>query len=289
MLIKDKPEIPPSEDVVHTLETRSITKISTASAAGATSPSKPKVQVWKLPLQVWNNIGVRWKLSLVLLLTAGMPVWVVTQILVKSSEESSLKELRTTVQEKGSFFVSEYVMWTNSESKRDAEAIAKSIENAKLDLSDINDLKAKRSLLQPLLQVSSDGIDPESIKNVKLVTDNTGRSIEGNMIILDEDFSKYPQLASTSKDKDNLVPQQYKQQAAIPSSNLANLPIVKNAITTGNPMYGIELVNFSDLRALGLENQANIGIRPQITKGLNESKQPAPLGTYEIEQGKSGL
>ena len=54
-------------------------------------------------------------------------------------------------------------------------------------------------------------------------------------------------------------------------------------------MYGIELVKSSDLQALGLEKQANIGIRPQITQGLKESKQPAPIGTYDIEQGKSGL
>ncbi|NMF60123.1 methyl-accepting chemotaxis protein [Pseudanabaena yagii] len=289
MLLKDKPEIPPSEDVAPTSEKRSVTKISVANAAVAVSPSKSKVPVWKLPLQVWNNVGVRWKLSLVLLLTAGIPVWLVTQTLVKSSEEASLKELRTTVKEKGSFFVSEYVMWTNSETKRDAEAIAKSVEDAKLDLSDAADLSAKRSLLQPLLQVSSDGIDPESIKNVKLITDSTGRSIEGNVIILDEDFTKYPQLAAVNKDKEELVPQKYKQQVALPSSNLANLPIVKNAIATGNPMYGIELVKTSDLQALGLEKQANIGIRPQITQGLKESKQPAPLGTYDTEQGKSGL
>jgi methyl-accepting chemotaxis protein len=288
MLLKDKPEIPPSEDVAPTSEKRAITKISIANAAVEASPSKAKVPVWKLPLRVWNNIGVRWKLSLVLLLAAGIPVWLVTQTLVKSSEEAALKELRTTVQEKGSFFVSEYVMWTNSESKRDAEAIAKSVEDAKLDLSDATDLNAKRSLLQPLLQVSSDGIDPESIKNVKLITDNTGRSIEGNVIILDEDFSKYPQLAA-SKDKGELVAQKYKQQVALASSNLANLPIVKNAIATGNPMYGIELVKSSDLQALGLEKQANIGIRPQITQGLKESKQPAPSGTYDTEQGKSGL
>ncbi len=289
MLLKDKPEIPPSKDVAPTPENRSVTKISVANAAVEASPSKSKVPVWKLPLQVWNNVGVRWKLSLVLLLTAGIPVWLVTQTLVKSSEEAALKELRTTVQEKGSFFVSEYVMWTNSESKRDAEAIAKSVEDAKLDLSDAADLSAKRSLLQPLLQVSSDEIDPESIKNVKLITDNTGRSIEGNVIILDEDFAKYPQISSASKDKGELVSQKYKQQAALPSSNLANLPIVKNAIATGNPMYGIELVKTSDLQALGLEKQANIGIRPQITQGLKESKQPAPSGTYDTEQGKSGL
>jgi methyl-accepting chemotaxis protein len=285
MLLKDKSEIPPSEDTAQNLE--SLTPVSELEPEIFASPSKPKVPFWKLPLQVWNNVSVRWKLSILLFLASGVPVLIVTQTLVKASEESSLKTLKTTVQEKGSFFVSEYVMWTNSESRQGAEAIAKSVEDANFNVSDANELAAKRSLLQPLLQINSEGVDPESIKNIKLITDNTGKSIEGNVLVLDEDFTKFPQLADKSKEE--LVPQSYKQQAALPSSNLANLPIVKNAIATGKPMYGIELVKASDLQALGLDKQANIGIRPQITQGLKESKQPASEGSYEIEQGKSGL
>ncbi|BBC24396.1 methyl-accepting chemotaxis protein [Pseudanabaena sp. ABRG5-3] len=283
MLLKDKSEIPPSEDTAQSLENLT----PELEQEVFTTQSKPKVPLWKLPLQAWNNISVRWKLSILLFLASGIPVLIVTQTLVKSSEESSLKTLKTTVKEKGSFFVSEYVMWTNSESRQGAEAIAKSVEDANFNVSDANELAAKRSLLQPLLQINGEGVDPESIKNIKLITDNTGKSIEGNVLVLDEDFTKFPQLADKSKEE--LVPQSYKQQVALPSSNLANLPIVKNAIATGKPMYGIELVKASDLQALGLEKQANIGIRPQITQGLQESKQPAPTGSYEIEQGKSGL
>ena len=287
MLIKEKPEITPNEESAEQLSSpKSVKQVS------STNPRrlpivlpKSKVPFWKLPSQAWNNLSVRWKLSIVLLLASGLPVLLVTQSLVKVSEQASLKELRTSVQEKGSFFVSEYVMWTNSESKRDAEAIAKSIEDATLDLSDATELVAKRSILQPLLQISSENIDPESIKNIKLITDNRGRSIEGNILILDEDFSKFPLL---SKEQEKLVSQSYKREVA-PNSNLANLPIVKNAIATGKPMYGIELIKSADLQSLGLEKQANIGIRPQITQGLTENKQPAPAGTYEIEQGKSGL
>ena len=292
MLLKDKPELPHSENTAQISgqisENKSTTKILLPKVNLSTPETNPKIPFWKLPAQVWNNVGVRWKLSIVLLLASGLPVLIVTQILVKSSEQASLKELRTSVEEKGSFFVSEYVLWTNSESRRDAEAIAKSIEDANLDLSDVNELAAKRAILQPLVQVSSEGIDPESIKNLKLITDNNGRSIEGNVLVLDEDFAKFPSLAD--KDKEELVPQSYKLKVA-PSSNvsLANLPIVKNAIATGKPMYGIELVKSTDLQSLGLEKQANIGMRPQITQGLSEAKQPAANNTYETEQGKSGL
>jgi methyl-accepting chemotaxis protein len=288
MLLKDKPEFPSPEDAKQiSLEKSSEDKPISVTKTKLSSLAKPKIPFWKLPSQVWNNIGVRWKLSIVLLVASGLPVLIVTQTLVKSSEQATLKELRTSVQEKGSFFVSEYVLWTNNESKQSAEAIAKSIEEANLDLSDATALAAKRSILQPLLQMSGEGVDPESIKNIKLITDSNGRSIEGNALVLSDDFSKFPQLAP--KDQKELVPQAYKQEIVPTNSNLSNLPIVKNAIATGKPMYGIELVKSADLQALGLEKQANIGIRPQITQGLKESKQPAPIGTYDIEQGKSGL
>ena len=285
MLLKDKPEMPSPEDAEQISRTKS-SENKQISITKTKSP-RPKVSFWNLPAQAWNNLGVRWKLSIVLLLVSGLPVLIVTQILVKSSEQASLKELKISVQEKGSFFVSEYVLWTNNESKQDAEAIAKSIEDANLDLSDATALAAKRSILQPLLQVSGEGVDPESIKNIKVITDNSGRSIEGNSLVLSDDFSKFPMLAS--KGQKELVPQVYRQETIPTNSNLANLPIVKNAIATGKPMYGIELVKSADLQALGLEKQANIGIRPQITQGLKEPKQPAPTGTYDIEQGKSGL
>ena len=282
MLLKDKPELPSPEDAKQiSLEKSSEDKPISITKTKLPPLSKPKIPFWKLPSQVWNNIGVRWKLSIVLLVASGLPVLIVTQTLVKSSEQATLKELRTSVQEKGSFFVSEYVLWTNNESKQSAEAIAKSIEEANLDLSDATALAAKRSILQPLLQMSGEGVDPESIKNIKLITDSNGRSIEGNALVLSDDFSKFPQLAP--KDQKELVPQAYKQEIVPTNSNLSNLPIVKNAIATGKPMYGIELVKSADLQALGLEKQANIGIRPQITQGLKESKQPAPIGTYDIE------
>ncbi|MFZ4730302.1 MAG: cache domain-containing protein, partial [Pseudanabaena sp.] len=288
MLLKDKPEFPSPKEAKQISLTKS-TEDQPISATKTKLPplAKPKIPFWKLPSHVWNNIGVRWKLSIVLFVASGLPVLIVTQTLVKSSEQAALKELRTSVQEKGSFFVSEYVLWTNNESKQDAEAIAKSIEEANLDLSDATALATKRSILQPLLQVTSEGVDPESIKNIKLITDSNGRSIEGNALVLNDDFSKFPLLAP--KDQKELVPQAYKQEIVPTNSNLSNLPIVKNAIATGKPMYGIELVKSTDLQALGLEKQANIGIRPQITQGLKESKQPAPAGSYDIEQGKSGL
>ncbi|MBD2151591.1 cache domain-containing protein [Pseudanabaena sp. FACHB-1277] len=282
MLLKNKPEIPAPEDKS---SAATMNVVIAAPEQNKPEQNKPKIPFWKLPLSLWNNVGVAWKLSVVLLFVSGLPVLFVTQVLVRSSEESALKELTTSVKEKGSFFVSEYVLWTKSESRQDAEAIAKSIEDAGLDLNDANELAAKRAILPPLLQLSAVDVEPESIRNIKLITDMRGRNVEGNILILDEDFAQPPLLAAS----DQLGQQSYKQDAIPRGANLADLPIVKSAIATGRPMYGIELVKSQDLQALGLDKQANIGIRPQITDGLPDQKQPAPTGTYEIEQGKSGL
>jgi methyl-accepting chemotaxis protein len=285
MLIQDKPEIPASENSENKdkVANKSATRILSAP------PKKPvltKLPFWKFPSQAWNNLSVRWKLSAVMLLVSGLPVVIVTQTLVKSSEQSALRELRTSVKEKGSFFVSEYVLWTNAEAKQDAEAIVTAIESANFNLSDPAELTSKRATLQPLLQLTSEGRDPESIKNVKLVTDGNGRSIEGNSLILDDDFTKQPALAPKNQQD---FSQKYLQNTIPAGNDLSSLPIVKTVIATGKPMYGIEFLRSADLQKLGLQKQAAIGTRPQATQGLSTAKQPAPEGTYDIEQGKSGL
>ncbi|MEI6065439.1 MAG: hypothetical protein WCQ26_12660, partial [Pseudanabaena sp. ELA748] len=89
MLLKDKPELPHSENTAQISgqisENKSTTKILLPKLDLPTSQTKSKIPFWKLPAQVWNNVGVRWKLSIVLLLASGLPVLIVTQILVKSS------------------------------------------------------------------------------------------------------------------------------------------------------------------------------------------------------------
>ncbi|MBD2187170.1 methyl-accepting chemotaxis protein [Pseudanabaena mucicola] len=285
MLIQDKPEIPASDN----LENKDKVANKSATRILSTPPKTtviPKLPFWKAPAQAWNNLSVRWKLSAVMLLVAGLPVVVVTQTLVKSSEQSALKELRTSVKEKGSFFVSEYVLWTNAEAKQDAEEIVTQLESANFNLSDPAEIASKRATLQPLLQLTGEGRDPESIKNVKLVTDANGRSIEGNSLILDDDLTKQPTLAP--KDQQDFS-QKYIQKTIPAGNDLSSLPILKTAIATGKPMYGIEFLRSTDLQKLGLQKQAAIGTRPQAIQGLSAAKQPAPEGTYDIEQGKSGL
>jgi methyl-accepting chemotaxis protein PixJ len=60
-------------------------------------------------------------------------------------------------------------------------------------------------------------------------------------------------------------------------------------LSSGNLLSGAELLKAETLQPLGLDKQANIGIRKQKTQGLPELKKPVPEGTYEIDKGKLGL
>jgi len=71
--------------------------------------------------------------------------------------------------------------------------------------------------------------------------------------------------------------------------NLGDVPIVKNALALQRSLDGAELLPAEVLARIGLAPQAYINLRSQPIKGLTEAKQPAPPGTYNIEQGKVGL
>ena len=70
---------------------------------------------------------------------------------------------------------------------------------------------------------------------------------------------------------------------------IGDIPIVRDVLTSQKPLSGVELFKGEWLKRLGLERQANIGVRAQKTQGLPEARQPFPVGTYEIDEGKVDL
>ncbi|HEY9844661.1 MAG TPA: methyl-accepting chemotaxis protein, partial [Candidatus Caenarcaniphilales bacterium] len=120
-----------------------------------------------------------------------------------------------------------------------------------------------------------------------IITDAQGRSIAQSMEILnDQDFSGYPALPPEDVPLQKPSYQLVSRPAGI---RLGDIPIVKNALSSGRPLAGLELLNAASLQRLGLDKQANIGIRTQKIEGLPKLKQPFPEGTYNVDQGKAGL
>jgi methyl-accepting chemotaxis protein len=117
-----------------------------------------------------------------------------------------------------------------------------------------------------------------------IITDDQGNTIAQFIQTIKGDFSSYPALPTESRVKLEFEP--IKLKAGIP---LADIPIVKNTLKLSRPLSGFELINGKILQRLGLDRQANIGIRKQEIEGLPEEKKPYPEGTFNIDNGQLGF
>lgn len=234
----------------------------------------------------WNNLSFRTKLTLLLAGSAALPTIAVTQALINFNNKQALQQLENTLQLQGTAFAGEYVQWTQIDTQSQTENIAKILQAAGINLSNPAQVAARRNFLQDYLIINENNENPELTKHFKIVTDTQGRTVAQNIIVLDEDFSKYPPLPKLDKE---LPLQKYRKVSLPIGISLTDIPIVKNALQTGQPLSGIELVKSESLQRLGLEKPANIGIRKQHSDNLAEAKKPFPEGTYDVDGGKAGL
>jgi methyl-accepting chemotaxis protein PixJ len=258
---------------------------SPASKQPPQPPHKPTSVLQKLS-QPWNNLNFRTKLTLLLMVSAALPVIAVTQGLVTLNQDRELNTLKESLQKDGKAFKNEYVLWTQVESESQAENLAKVIEATKINLSSPSEVSAQRAFLQNFLTIQN-GAEPESNKNFQILTDAQGRTVAQDVQILAEDFSSNPPLAAENNQE--LAAPKYRRVSLPTGINLADIPIVKDSLKTKRPLAGMELLKSESLQRLGLEKQANIGLRSQPTKNQPESKQPFPEGTFDTDKGKAGL
>lgn len=258
---------------------------SAASKQPPQQPHKPTSVLQKLS-QPWNNLNFRTKLTLLLMLSAALPVIAVTQGLVTLNHDRELNTLKESLQKDGKAFKNEYVLWTQVESESQAENLAKLIEATKINLSSPSEVSAQRAFLQNFLTIQN-GAEPESNKNFQILTDAQGRTVAQDIQILAENFSSNPALPVENNQE--LAAPKYRSVSLPTGINLADIPIVKDSLKTKRPLAGMELLKSESLQRLGLEKQADIGLRSQPTKNLPPSKQPFPEGTLDTDKGKAGL
>lgn len=233
----------------------------------------------------WDNLGFRTKIALLLLGSAALPVIAVTQGLVTLNRNESLQNLKASLEQDGKSFAQEYVLWSQVESQGQAENLAKLVQATNIDLSNPDQVSERRAFLQNFLTINN-GVDPESNKSFQILTDAQGRTVAQDIQILAQDSSTKPALLSQNAP---LTQPKYSSVSLPVGINLSDLPIVKNALRSGRPLSGMELLKSSALQRLGLEKQANIGLQKQTTQNLAPAKQPFPKGTYDIDKGKVGL
>ena len=259
-----------------------------AKALEAKLPSEQKPQpisFWQRLNQPWNNLNFHTKLAILLMVSAALPVIAVTQGLVTLNKNRELNTLKASLQKDGKAFTENYVLWSQVDSQAQAENLGKLIQATKVDLSNPQEVSANRAFLQDFLRIHN-GSDPEINKNFQIFTDAQGRTVAQDIQILADNSSSKPPLPTKNA---ALVEPKYRPVSLPLGIKLGDLPIVKNSLKTGRPLAGMELLKRESLQRLGLEKQADIGLRSQPTNNLPEPKQPFPEGTYDIDGGKAGL
>jgi len=115
----------------------------------------------------------------------------------------------------------------------------------------------------------------------EILTDASGKTIAQNVQTL-ANTSDFPHQTSPFKSNHSSVVLRY-------GTNLKDIPIVRDALSSGHPLTGTELLQAEILSRLGLKQQATIDFQPQKSQGLSEEKQPFPEGTYDTDGGRAGL
>jgi len=206
-----------------------------------------------------------------------VPLMAVVQVTTTFSEKNFLAQLEQTLSKDLSALEDE-VSFSKERARLKAANLADQVELAANELNNPQSVFLHRSLLNKALN--------NYRASFIILTNSEGTSIVQKSQILAE---KIPQ--------DFLLPDkglpsskaQYRPVTVPPGTNLADVPIIKNALSTRRSLAGAELIQEKVLQRLGLAKQAQIGLRSQKIQGLPKAKQPFPEGTYEINRGRIGL
>jgi len=266
----------------NTIESAPDAKTPELKLSTTPKPKSKPVSFWQRPRRGWDNLGFRTKLALLLAGSAAIPVIVVTQAL-ESVAENRLRANYEGSLKKDLVILNEQVKKAQDTNKLVAATIAKSVQNVDIDLSKPKEVSASRTILANIVSDPTDNLIRQSFH---IITDTQGRTVSQSIATLDEVFSGYPLLLLENKPA---TEPQYRLLLRPTGIPLGDIPIVKNSLSSGQDLAGVELLNAESLQRLGLDQQANIGIRQQNIEGLPTPKQPFPEGTYDIDQGKVGL
>jgi len=228
---------------------------------------------WRWLRRRWENLAFQSKLAIMFVSGATVPLIAVVQATTILSESNFLTQLNQTLDKDLSALADE-VSYNKELTLVKAAKLADQVEVAGVDLNNPQSVSWHRTLLNKAVNVQR--------VSFVIFTDSKGKSVVQNIQISAENFSHLQELGPVSQP-------QYRPVSVLPGINLADVPIVKDALSTRRPLVGTELIKGKVLQSLGLASQAQIGLRSQLTKGLTEAKQPFPEGTYDIDQGRMGL
>ena len=237
--------------------------------------------------QGWDNFNFRTKLTFVLVVGAALPVIAATQGIIIVAQRQSIEGLEEVLR-KELILLEEEIDAQKQGMKADANALAKVIETTRINVSNPDQVAADRGRLQSFLAQAK---QENPARSFYLITDAQGKTVAQNIQVVEEDFASYPPLPDILPlpPTPTFTETKFRPVFLPLGIKLGDIPIVKNALSSGRTLAGFELFKGEYLQRLGLEKQASIGPRAQKLEGLPESKKPSPEGTYDIDGGKAGL
>ncbi len=231
----------------------------------------------------WNNLGLRTKQTILLTTVAAVPIVALTvvnsglaQKEVRARFEDSLQQIRAAFDE-------EYVLWIGAESAMQADALARIVEDADVNLNDPDSIAANRLYLQSILFDAFgafDQVNPELTKSFRVITNSQGQTLIQFTQQYSEDFSIYPPIPS----EDQEASYEYLTVSLPPGAQLQDVPIVAKVLEAGEPQFGMAVIPPDVLLRLGLNRQASIPFRPGEGDGSYDQGL-ASMAVHPVRQG----
>ncbi|MGB7417302.1 MAG: methyl-accepting chemotaxis protein [Thermosynechococcaceae cyanobacterium] len=238
------------------------------------SPKTKSGSWWKGIGQTWDNLSIRAKISILLVTGATIPVIAVTQSMVDFAKNESFISLRKILDTELTVLEDKIQIEEDTIVKA-SDTLALAVQTSGANLENAN---------QQQLQ--------SFVKNIKgkkanasfyLITDGQGKTVAQSIQAIQGD--EFPLVSSS----ETASATQFKPVNLPTGISLKDLPIVSQALARSQHLSGFEIVPGSTLKRLGLDRQADIGLREQQTAGLPEAKQPYPETEFDIDGGKAGF
>jgi methyl-accepting chemotaxis protein len=243
-------------------------------------PTK-RLSWWQLPGRAWNNLPLRIKITTLLMLGATIPVIAVTQGIVEVTKREALSNLQEVLKT-DLVLLNDAIDSQKQQLEASANTLALSVQAANIKLEEASRIDSPQSQKLRSLIEATQKQQPNA--SFYIITDERGRTVAQHVQTIKGDFSSYPALPTESKVKPEFEPIELKSGIL-----LADVPIVESTLKLSRPLSGFEVINSKILQRLGLDRQANIGIRQQKIEGLPDPKKPYPDGTFDVDDGKAGF
>ncbi len=235
---------------------------------------------WQQPARIWNNLSIRGKITTLLVTGAVIPTIAVTQGIVGLARASALTDLKDSLETK-LMVLDKSVKSETRQIEDSSHILAQSVVAAGINLDDAGATTAQQAKLSSFIQTAQ---ELKSNASFYLIINSKGQTIAQSVQMVRDDFAKYSALPTEKMAATQFTP--------VPSKTgieLGEIGIIQDALTKSRSLSGVELIKSQSLQRLGLDKQAGIGIRSQVTQGLPELKQPYPEGTFDVDGGKVGF